>query len=149
MSFKNLSRWYPNFNPSTSRSAGDDDHLASLVKGRVLPCMEGGDKSLMRREMPAHSMCLNVVLSSDVGPAGNTVRPPATLLLHPHFTRVTVFALQVRSSLIAAVSAVQEQARSSGVSIVVEDAGAGLRKTVPPGDEVCLVAPPIVRRVMW
>ena len=149
MSFKNLSRWYPNFNPSTNRSAGDDDHLASLVKGRVLPCMEGGDKSLMRRETPAHSMCLNVVLSSDVGPAGNTVRPPATLLLHPRFTRVTVFALQVRSSLIAAVSAVQEQARSSGVTIVVEDAGAGLRKTLPPGDEVCFDAPPIVRRVMW
>ncbi len=43
---------------------------------------------------------------------------------------------QVRSSLLAAVSAVEEHARSNGVSILLEDAGAGLRKTVPPGDEV-------------
>jgi hypothetical protein len=47
-----------------------------------------------------------------------------------------VFRAQVRSSLLAAVTAVQEHARSCGVSIVVEDAGAGLRKSVPPGDEV-------------
>ena len=38
--------------------------------------------------------------------------------------------------MLAAVSAVEEHARSNGVSILVEDAGAGLRKTVPPGDEV-------------
>lgn len=61
-----------------------------------------------------------------------------------------MFCAQVRSSLLAAVTAVQEHARSCGVSIVVEDAGAGLRKSVPPGDEVrvsVLPAPPL-RNVM-
>ncbi len=42
--------------------------------------------------------------------------------------------------MLAAVAAVQEYARSCGVSIVVDDAGAGLRKTVIPGDEVPLHA---------
>jgi hypothetical protein len=61
----------------------------------------------------------------------------------------------VRSSLLAAVAAVQHCARSNGVSILVEDAGAGLRKSVPPGDEVrCRVAMPcsafVTRHdVMW
>jgi hypothetical protein len=51
------------------------------------------------------------------------------------------FYQQVRGSLLAALDAVQAHARSCGVSIVVDDAGAGLRKTVPPGDEVRSLLP--------
>jgi hypothetical protein len=76
MSLKNLSRWYPNFKPSVSRSTGDDDDLATLVKGRLLPFMDGEDIRQMRKQMPVQSMCLNIVLSSEVGSAGNTVRSP-------------------------------------------------------------------------
>jgi hypothetical protein len=74
MSLKSLSRWYPNFKPSVSRSAGADDDFAMLVKGRLPPCMEGRDCSETRKQMPIQSMCLKVVLSCEVGSAGNTVR---------------------------------------------------------------------------
>jgi hypothetical protein len=89
MSLKSLSRWYPNFKPSSNRSAGDDDDLASLAKGRLLPFMEGGDGSQARKQMPVQSMCLNVVLSSDVGSAGNTVRWSPTTL--PLFAIICIF----------------------------------------------------------
>jgi hypothetical protein len=66
------------------------------------------------------------------------VRAPPTSMPLYRSTALPLTSAQVRSSLLAAVIAVQEYARSCGVCIVVEDAGAGLRKSVPPGDEVRL-----------
>ncbi len=74
MTSTRLSRWYPNFKPSANRSAGDDDDLATLVKGRLLPFIEDADATQVRRQTPAQSMCLSIVLSCEVGTVGNSVR---------------------------------------------------------------------------
>jgi hypothetical protein len=102
-----------------------------LLKGRLLPCMESGDCGEARKQMPVQSMCLNVVLSCEVGSAGNAVRNP--LFMQSLLIAFYSFVKQMRSSLLAAVGAVQEHARSCGVSIIVDDAGAGLRKALQPG----------------